>query len=466
MVRQFLQNRSGNVAMMFGLLLIPMLVGAGVALDMLRVHDARGAMTEASDAGVLAAARAMVTKSTLTQSEAEAIARRYFDANGIDSRDLIIDSFSFVKTPDADEFTLSITGRLKTALLGVVGRDYLPININSTAKIGPPRLLEVALVLDNTRSMEGTKLASLKTSANLLVDELMASTDNDVLVGIVPFSNYVNVGLSRRDESWIDVPDDYSTTEYKCRNTYPDRTESNCVITTETCTSTQDGVTTSRSCEKRRCDVDNGEPVEVCGDETKNFTWRGCAGSREDPWDVRDAAFTPRPVPGILNAWCPQEVTPMTLDKTLVTNRINAMWTQGDTYIATGLSWGLRMMSNPAPFTEGRTFADISDKRGTKAMVLMTDGANTRSPRWPNGDHWGWDQARANDRTLEACEEAKKKNIELYTIAFEVTDTTIKNLLEDCATSRDNYFDAGDAAALQAAFSDISARLQQLALTD
>ena len=462
----FWNNRSGNVAMMFGLLLIPMLVGAGVALDMLRTSDARSALSEAGDAGVLAAARAMITQNVLTQADAEVIARQYFDANGLDSDDLIIDSFSFVQAPDSSEFTLSITGRLKTVLLGVVGRDYVPINITSTAKVGPQSVLELALVLDNTRSMDGAKLDALKVAATSLVDGLMADVDNEVLVGIVPFSNYVNVGLSRRNESWIDVPDDYSTTEYQCRDTYPDRTESNCVTTTETCTSTRDGVTTSSSCERQSCDVDLGEPVEVCGNDTSNFVWRGCAGSREDPWDVRDASFTPDPVPGILNANCPQELTPLTLDKGLVTSRIASMSTQGDTYIATGLSWGLRLMSNPIPFSEGRTYSNISDNRGTKAMVLMTDGANTRSPRWPDGDHWGWDQALANARMLEACNEAKSNNIELYTIAFEVTDTTIKTLLEDCATTRDNYFDADDGIALQAAFNGIGARLQQLALSE
>ena len=41
----------------------------------------------------------------------------------------------------------------------------------------------------------------------------MAKTNDNVNIGLVPFSQYVNVGLEYRDESWIDVPDDYSTTD-------------------------------------------------------------------------------------------------------------------------------------------------------------------------------------------------------------------------------------------------------------
>ena len=69
----------------------------------------------------------------------------------------------------------------------------------------------------------------------------------------VPFANYVNVGADNRYASWIDVPEDYSIkTANVCRNTYPDRTSSNCRM--ETRTGNDDGV--SYSYEKKVCDVD------------------------------------------------------------------------------------------------------------------------------------------------------------------------------------------------------------------
>ena len=61
---------------------------------------------------------------------------------------------------------------------------------------------EVALVLDTTKSMEGARLAELKRAARKFLDTIDASLpDNDAnafKVAIVPFSEYVNVGLGRR----------------------------------------------------------------------------------------------------------------------------------------------------------------------------------------------------------------------------------------------------------------------------
>jgi len=59
--------------------------------------------------------------------------------------------------------------------------------------------LEVAMVLDNTGSMAGTKLSTLKTAASNFVDTLSSaaarSADPDaVKIGLVPFSMTVKVG--------------------------------------------------------------------------------------------------------------------------------------------------------------------------------------------------------------------------------------------------------------------------------
>ena len=159
--------------------------------------------------------------------------------------------------------------------------------------------------------MTGAKLDALKTAANDLVDVIMPDTPGSVKVGLVPFSQYVNIGLSRRDATWLDVPDDYTETQHNvCRNTYPDYTQSNCVTTTETCSSTRDGVTTTWSCERTRCDTDWGDPVEVCEDREIDHVWRGCAGSRNYPFNVKDEMYDARKALGLLDIWCAQELTP------------------------------------------------------------------------------------------------------------------------------------------------------------
>lgn len=461
---RFFRASDGNIALMFALALIPLLAAAGAGIDMLRAGQMRAQIAQAADAGLLAAARARELDPSLTQTQAEAVARRVFDANNTSSSGFIVSQFRLLNPGGGNEYKLDLTGSIETQLIRVVGVDTIDWSLSSEAKVSPPRDLEVALILDNTYSMTGSKLAALKTAATSLVNAVMADTSNTVKVGVVPFSQYVNVGMSRRDDAWIDVPDDYSTTTQYCRNTYPDRTRTNCITTQETCSRTRDGITTTWTCDRTRCDVDNGDPVWVCSDRTQNYTWRGCAGSRSSPLNAEDRDYGASPVPGLLNIDCPQEIRPLTTNKANILADINSMSVQGSqTYIPTGFKFGYRLLSPDEPFTEGVPYADMARDRSIKAIVLMTDGANTKSQN--NAYHNGSGASGANNLLDNQCNEAKSDGIRVYTIAFNVSDTAIRTLLEDCATGSDYYYDATDAAALSAAFQAIGASLYELALT-
>lgn len=70
----------------------------------------------------------------------------------------------------------------------------------------------------------------------------------------------------------------------------------------------------------------------------------------------------------------------------------------------------------------------------------------------------------ANDLTAQLCKNIRNKGIEIFTIAFEVTDTTIKDLLQACATPGGAFYDATDGKQLKAAFDDIGGSLVQFRL--
>ena len=93
----------------------------------------------------------------------------------------------------------------------------------------------------------------------------------------------------------------------------------------------------------------------------------------------------------------------------------------------------------------------------------MTDGQNTKSPDYPT--HNNSDEVTANQLTKELCENIKAEDIVIYTIAFEVSDQTIKFLLEDCGTSSGHYFEAENAHDLSVAFASIAASLQSMSLS-
>ena len=206
------------------------------------------------------------------------------------------------------------------------------------------------------------------------------------------------------------------------------------------------------------CDWNYGAPVEVCGTYTSE--WRGCVGSRPYPLNIQDGTYS-TPVPGLLDTWCGPEIVPLTHDQTALNAAISGMTAWGDTYIPSGLVWGWRMLSPGAPFDE--TQHGKIPQTVKRYVVLMTDGMNTRSPNYP--DNWGGDTALANTLTAELCANIKADGINIFTIAFEVTDNTIKNILRKCASNPSQFFDAGNAGHLAAAFKKIGASLASLRLT-
>jgi Mg-chelatase subunit ChlD len=311
--------------------------------------------------------------------------------------------------------------------------------------------LEVALVLDNTGSMSGSKLQSLKDSAHLMVKELFPDDAGEgVKVALIPFSQYVNVGMRRRHEPWMDVPKNQSNMETVCKRVQPNPT--NC--RQETCTSTRDGKPFTYSCEK--CD---GEWERQCQDKKVEYHWHGCVGSRDYPLNVEDTRLE-MPYPGILRAKCASEIMPLTTDKRRIETEIDAMTATGETYIPGGLVWGWNAVSSAEPLSEG---ADESDEKVKKAVVLMTDGENTLSPTYP--EHKGSDKALANTLSLELCSNIKKAKIKLFTVSFEVTDAATEEMLKSCASSPKDYYNADNPEHLKKAFDAIATALAELRIS-
>ncbi len=104
--------------------------------------------------------------------------------------------------------------------------------------------------------------------------------------------------------------------------------------------------------------------------------------------------------------------------------------------------WGWRALSKHEPFDQGVGYGEIVDgMKVRKVLVLMTDGMNTKSPIYPSQDpinpsHDGSDAALANTLTAELCTNIKAKGIAIYSVAFEVPDDSIKDILRDVRQRR------------------------------
>ena len=386
---------------MFALSLVMLCGTVGLSVDGARVYGAKQKLQAAADSAVLAAARrAMADGDTDDVTETF---ERFLAATLIDP-EIRLRS----KTPDLSvprRVSAELVADVSTVFMPVLGFETVEIRVGSSATFTFTRL-EIALALDNTGSMMGSKLDALKISAKRMVDDLLDKAPNtgDTRFALVPFAQYVNVGTGNGMAPWINVPVDPS------------------------------------------------------------MLWTGCVGSRPSPLNTRDGDYGTR-VPGILGVTCPSPIQPLTASRSELASAIDGMTAEGATYVPSGLMWGWRVLSTQAPFTESS--GDRVDGEGnkiSKVLILMTDGENTVSPSFPA--HTGTDITLANQFTTQSCDAIKADRIRIFTIAFDVASDPIKDLLRACASNPGLFFDAADASQLDAAMQAIGSQLGGLRLTN
>jgi Flp pilus assembly protein TadG len=187
----FARANGGNTAMIFALTATTVLVSGGAGLDLSRTIYDKNRAAAALDSAALAVGVAD-TSEDLSNSELTDIAQNVFDANfassGLGSADPV------VVTQNAGSISLSVIGTVPTTLLQLIGINTFPYTFVNEVSAGSTAL-EVALVLDNTGSMSGSKLASLKSAAKELVDTLSGgdTSPERLWFSVIPFAQTVRL---------------------------------------------------------------------------------------------------------------------------------------------------------------------------------------------------------------------------------------------------------------------------------
>jgi Flp pilus assembly protein TadG len=460
-LRRVARDGGGNVAIIFALaalLIVGLVFGA---LDVTRLSNARRELRDTLDAATLAAARSGATD----DAGLKAAGTKYMKAQ---AARLGIKGLTSDFKLKGDAVVGSASGTMDPIVMGLFMRKGMLVAADTTVTRDTTLSTEVVLVLDTTDSMAlSNKITTLKAAAKDLVQKVMKGKNSQVKVAVVPFGPYVNIGVSRRNEPWADVPADYTVSNPGGVCTPVKKTT--CAVDAKpyTCTTYKDGVpdpngtcwTPAQNCTT----VDTGK-TSCTKPSTTKYVFKGCVGSPPYPKNVRDDDPT-RKYPGFLNVNCTQEFTPLTSNQGTAVSATQTLTTYGDTYIPSGLAWGWNMLSPQTPMTEAAAYDKTgANERPRKALVLMTDGANSMKMN-ANGSVSSVGAAvptQANKYTRELCDNIKAAKIEIFAVAFTITDPTAKDLVKYCATDSSHYYDAADAAALTAAFQAIADSLQQM----
>ena len=419
---RFLKDSHGGSAPILALALIPMMGFTGAAIDYSRATATKAAMQSALDStGLILSKNAATMPAGDIGTQANAIFLAQFnrpDAQGV--------SVSHVfNAPQEGSFSLKLTAQatVPTRFATLIGTTQMQIGSTSEIVWGIKKL-NLALALDNTGSMASSgKMAALKTAAHNLLNTLQQAEKEpgDIKVSIIPFATDVNVGTSNVNASWIDW-DQWENVNGICSNTsYKSRT---------TCQNAGKIWTTAA-----------------------RSTWNGCVWDRDQNYDVSNTAPDASAAAKFRAhqaGSCPAAMMPLNTDWTALHGKINDMTPAGNTNVTIGMSWAWQTLSSVEPMNAPAASPDLD-----KVVILLTDGQNTQN-------RFTTSASSIDSRTAKACENAKADNMKVYTVR--VIDGNA-DLLRNCATKPDMYYDVDDAADLNSVFASIAQNLANLRIS-
>ncbi len=449
--RRLWRDRSGATAVTFAMILLPTVVALGGGMDIFAMWKRQVDLQSSVDGAVMnGAIKADEGGSTgVVQTAVKDYVTKTFDTP-------FKANTTLTTTVDSNlgQVGTSAVSKMDTTFLKIIGISTLTLTAKAAATYGGG-LLEVALAIDVTGSMEGAKLTAAKAAAKDLVQTLYTvpgtnKVNDKVRMGLVPFARYVNIGTSHRGQSWLDVSAEKKWKQYDCWDTWPGGYCKKWVHKTGTCYN--DG--TPYTCSWDDCQEWADVPtVKVCAWNNYETKWYGCVGSRTYPADLQAEATSASKVPGLMDTWCNAELVRLTKVQGNMISAIENLSAYEETYIAPGMLWAWRVLSSKQPFADG----SADSIKTKKAIILMTDGANTVSSTAPG--HWGNDVADSNATLTKTCTNVKADGIAIYTIAFQVTDPTIKSILTNCASNSSYFFDSTNVSQMQSAFKQIGSQL-------
>ncbi len=273
MFNNFRKDERGNFAVIAAVSLVPVMALLSAAVDYSQISRYSANLQQALDAAALATGKKL--GSITDQAALEEYSEGFFYAN-VSNLDHNQITFTFDEGNSVDGNTILLKASYNYEM--IFGGNFLnmstfSVDIESTVKAGNDTV-EIALVLDNSGSMRNDRIATAKTAATALVNQIhtaMAGSNHaePVKFSLVPFAGHVNVGSDKADEDWIDstgvAPHHHENLDW---SEYPGAV-----------------------------DQGDGQWKDAAGnwltrftlfDDMDNTSWKGCVEARPYPYQVND----------------------------------------------------------------------------------------------------------------------------------------------------------------------------------
>lgn len=442
------------MAAIFGLVMAILMATAGVAVDFARWLNARSMTLAAVDAAVLAGVRALQLEGA-SSTVAAYTAERYYQRKVARRLGVVDDQVGFVVADGGTAVVAQGRAVLETIILKLCGLESLTVAEFSShdraqgvlAKgIHARQSIELALTLDVSSSVTGTRLDDLKAAAKDLTDIVVwdAPAGYEARAALVPFSEGVMVSPAIYSDAWQLGPD--------------------------------------------RVEFPLGVGVSMPWLRAGN-----CFAERKGPDAFTDAApdSGDRRFVGVYT-WAgrcrPQQpLVPLTSERSILRSSIDALAPGGGTAIQAGIAWAWYALS-PAwadvlPSGSTPESCQLLSQRGPggvpllrKIAVLVTDGESTteycangvRAARVGRENVTADCVAMNGPSATQAralCAGMKSRGIEVYAIALALAGgSEAGETMRQCATSSDHLYRPADGVQLRQAFRDVALKISSIHL--
>lgn len=527
LLRRFAGDARGNVAIIATIAALPLMIGAGIAIDYARIARSNSALQVAVDAAALAVASSGKssmeglnnTQKAARKKELEDLAKRFLTANyKAGGAELTVR----VDVTDMD-VTVEGTEPFPTTLMNLAGINAVDIGARATVNL-PGANLEVVLVMDTTGSMKGTKITDAKAAATTFMDTVLGkgvASNPKIKFALVPFSGSVNVGTSNPE--WIDTTGkatasrlNFATSTYHNMKAWSDlryRNSKNQLVALpwNGCVEARLGNLALNDTPPSAGSPDTlftpyfapDEPDS--GNYSNNYLADGTKKNATDAERIKNNGKYAGQVVDTTDLdqgpWSNCAASPiisLTTTRADIDAGITQMTPRGSTLLVEGMMWAWRVLSPEQPYV-GTSF---TDKKWRKVVIFMTDGENdmgtndtrnmppsaigTRYSAYGYGatepvanNRYGSTAQRdartkLDEKFLAACAGLKAMadpvrgnsppSVVIYTVAFQAP-AAVKGTLQSCATNANYYLDAANGTQLKAKFEEIGRSLTALYLS-
>lgn len=500
---QMRRDESGNVAILFALMMMPIVGGVGMAVDHSRAHRLQTQLQIVADAATSAGLNEYRSTGDVNKGQERLL--KYIDdglekdgmvrareengngANAGEARVVFVDGS--VIDPATSTVRPVLRTTIPTPFMSLLGTEELEVEVYTKGAVASNNIqgtkdLEVSLMLDVSGSMAWTsssgtiKINDMKDAAQDFLDVIMPedlAVDNR-RVGLVPFSERVNIGSYAAEATGlaptIQVQTGTTTSQVFSTTSFSNLSRNNCGNRVREVTAYSSwGNTQARNFCDSNFRVGTSSTYRTPAVVTQSTPvyatrfLRTCITERQGTERHTDAApgtgayvgrFNPNSstltdqYSSSQNNCSLPVIKTLTTDKQALKDHIATFSTYNGTAGHTATAWSYYMLSPEWNrfWSEGHMdVAEYNNNQVIKAAVLMSDGEYN--------SNFGGQSASA--QAIATCTAMKAKGIIVYTIGFDMSTNVndpARQTLQQCASPNKYYFPY-DGDALREAFEEI-----------